>query len=72
MAKTPTDGRPSLYRGKSQRYRVQGVLSNEGGEIFERVRARLAKQIARERGLVSDADVIERAVREYDKRIGSV
>lgn len=66
MPKTP-EGRPSLFRGKTQRYRVQGVLSDEGGRIFERVRARLVARTKRK--LISDADVIEEAVRHYAQQV---
>jgi len=63
MAKTPTEGRPSLFRGKTERYRVQGVLSDEGGRIFEAVRDRMIRSTQRKS--ISDADVIEAAVRHY-------
>lgn len=72
MAKPNKGGRPSLYPGKKKGYRVQGRLSDDGATIFERVRRNVAEHIDRKVALVSDADVIERAVRFYDKQIGSL
>lgn len=63
MAKTPTTGRASIFRGKDNGVRVQGILTAQGGRAFEQRRrelAKLHKQVTkRTPATVSDADVIE-------------
>lgn len=49
----------TLYPGKGKR--VQGILSKDGGLLFERVRTALSH--ATSRRSISDADVIDFAVR---------
>jgi hypothetical protein len=62
MAKTQI-GRASIFRGKENGVRVQGVLTKTGGQAFERKRvelARLYRQVKKRKPkVVSDADVIE-------------
>jgi hypothetical protein len=62
MAK-PKTGRASIFRGKENGVRVQGILTRAGGKAFERRRAELAKLHRAVTGetpaVVSDADVIE-------------
>jgi hypothetical protein len=67
MAKIPTVGRASIFRGKEGGVRVQGIVTKRGGEAFEDARARLAQIAFRDKDSISDADVIEflaRGVRE--------
>jgi hypothetical protein len=63
MPKTPKTGRASIFRGKADGMRVQGILTKRGGEAFERERRnleRLHRQVTkRTPTVVSDADVIE-------------
>lgn len=63
MPKQPTTGRASIFRGKADGVRVQGILTKKGGEAFERSRRdleKLHKQVTkRTPATVSDADVIE-------------
>lgn len=71
----PTTGRASIFRGKADGVRVQGILTKRGGRAFEQTRRSLAKLYRDVRGaapnVVSDADVIEYlaigegATREY-------
>ena len=62
MAK-PATGRASIFRGKDDGVRVQGILTKTGGACFEGARARLRATYQRAVGeaprSVSDADVIE-------------
>lgn len=58
---TAKAGRASLYRNKKGGVRVQGVLTREGGRLFDTLRKRIARRFRRE--VVSDADVIEALVR---------
>ena len=61
--KKPATGRASIFRGKADGVRVQGILTKSGGEAFERSRrdlARLHRQVTKRKAtVVSDADVIE-------------
>lgn len=63
MAKKPTTGREAVFRGKVDGYRVQGVLTKRGGQMFNAARKELAaihtKATGRIIETVSDADVIE-------------
>jgi len=63
MAKKPATGRASIFRGKDDGVRVQGILTKKGGEAFERSRKdlqRLAEQVTKRKvATISDADVIE-------------
>ena len=62
MPKRPTTGRVSVFRGKEDGVRVQGVLTRRGGQRFEGCRQELAALYMKVcgRGIVpSDADVIE-------------
>lgn len=56
-------GRASIFRGKDDGVRVQGVLTSKGGSAFERRRrdlTRIFRQVKnRKPTVVSDADVIE-------------
>ena len=62
MTRTPK-GRASIFRGKADGVRIQGVLTKAGGQAFERRRRELAKVYREVWGqpptVVSDADVIE-------------
>jgi hypothetical protein len=63
MSKKPATGRASIFRGKDDGKRVQGLLTKTGGEAFERRRRELQllhRQVTgRKPNVVSDADVIE-------------
>jgi hypothetical protein len=56
-------GRHSIFRGKMNGIRVQGILTKEAGKRFEAARSdleKLATAITGERpSVVSDSDVIE-------------
>lgn len=56
-------GRASIFRGKDDGVRIQGLITRRGGEYFELHRERLRKLYRRVMGqdptTVSDADVIE-------------
>lgn len=56
-------GRVSVFRGKDNGVRIQGVLTKEGGKAFERQRENLARLYTRVVGhaptSISDADVVE-------------
>jgi hypothetical protein len=56
-------GRASIFRGKENGVRVQGILTREGGKALEARRSELAKLCRKILGHkptnVSDADVIE-------------
>jgi hypothetical protein len=56
-------GRASIFRGKENGVRYQGVITKIGALRFERQRARLARIYMEEMGrfaaVVSDADTIE-------------
>lgn len=64
-------GRRSIWRDKEDGYRVQGVLTTEGGKEFEMNRSRLMllyrEILGRLPATVSDADVIEFLARGEDK-----
>lgn len=53
---------PSLF-GRTEGYRIQGVLSVTGGKEFEKLRAKIARATGRPPEGVSDANVAEYAVR---------
>lgn len=59
----PKTGREAVFRGKVNGYRVQGVLTKNGGKGFDVARQQLAsvyhQETGRELSTVSDADVIE-------------
>ncbi len=63
MAKRPAIGRASIFRGKEDGVRVQGILTKHGGRMFEQRRRELAdlhrRVTKRVPTVVSDADVIE-------------
>ena len=63
MAKTPTMGRASIFRGKEDGVRIQGLITKRGGQEFEKARRELALLYQDVTGravkTVSDADVIE-------------
>lgn len=63
MPTTQRAGRASIFRGKDNGVRIQGLLTKSGGEAFERRRRELNKLVQEIRGeapaVVSDADVIE-------------
>lgn len=56
-------GRASIFRGKENGVRVQGILTRTGGQHFEGARRELARIYQQELEVkpktVSDADVIE-------------
>lgn len=52
-------GRASIFRGKKNGKRVQGIVTFAGGREFERRRKELAELAERDVGDVSDADTIE-------------
>lgn len=62
-SRTPATGRASIFRGKANGVRVQGILTREGGKQFEAARGELAALYRAIKGVkptvVSDADVIE-------------
>jgi hypothetical protein len=62
MAKHP-GGRFSIFPGKVDGVRIQGVLTKQGGRAFEQSRKALAKVFQLETGrkapAISDADVVE-------------
>jgi hypothetical protein len=59
----PKAGRASIFRGKADGVRVQGILTKRGARAFEQTRRSLAKLYQQVTGskpaAVSDADVIE-------------
>lgn len=57
--RSPTFGRPSVFRNKQGGARVGGVITAHGSIKFEAARKRLAKLDGREVEHTSDADVIE-------------
>lgn len=62
MAKHP-GGRESIFRGKANGVRIQGVLTKAGGVAFEQSRKALGKVYELETGRkpprISDAEVVE-------------
>ena len=52
---------PSLY-GRTEGYRIQGVLSEPGGKKFEVARSYVCKAHERPKGAVSDSNVVEWAL----------
>lgn len=66
---TPTTGRASIFRGKGNGVRVQGLLTEKGGRALEKHRKELAAIVKEATGTrpttVSDADVIEYLARGY-------
>jgi hypothetical protein len=54
-------GSRSVFTGKTKdsKFRVQGLLTPDGMDAFERSRARLSRLVDRDVKLISDADVIE-------------
>lgn len=56
-------GRASVFRGKENGVRVQGIITKTGGQMFETQRRKLSALYAaimrRRPATVSDADVIE-------------
>ena len=64
-------GRRSIFGSKEDGYRVQGVLTKEGGRRFEQARRALAKLVAEVTGRtpvgISDADAIEALARGEDE-----
>jgi len=73
MAKTPTRGRASIFRGKEDGVRIQGLITKTGGAKFERMRRALAllytEVVGTKPATVSDADVIEYMARGHDDTI---
>jgi hypothetical protein len=75
MPRKPKTGREAVFRGKVNGYRVQGVLTKNGGKQFNAAREQLSsvykQETGRELATVSDADVIEflargtKGTREY-------
>ena len=61
-----TMGRPSLFGQKDSRYRYQGVMTTDGGKMFEKAREELARWQGIHVRKVSDADVFERLCRGED------
>lgn len=63
MAKTPKTGRASIFRGKANGVRYQGIVTSLGARKLEEHRARLRALYRSVKGhdpsVVSDADVIE-------------
>jgi len=61
--RTGVKGRQSVFRGKGDGLRVQGMLTREGGRLFEVARAQLQKLVEkafkRPAVAISDADTIE-------------
>lgn len=54
-----TMGRPSLFGQKNPKYRMQGVMTTDGGRLFEAARADLADLTGLAKKKISDADVFE-------------
>lgn len=66
-------GRHSIFRGKMDGVRVQGILTKAAGKKFDQARKALEKLVVEVRGeaptVVSDSDVIEFLARgEKDTR----
>lgn len=52
-------GRPSIYRGKVKRYRVQGILTPAGWRAWKAAKSALAKEHGLKVRDVSDGDLVE-------------
>lgn len=63
-------GRHSIFRGKEGGYRVQAIITKQGGQRFEKARKALASLYSEVMGTrpatVSDADVVEYMARGVD------
>jgi hypothetical protein len=62
-------GHASLYRGKKDGVRIQGILTPQGGVAFEQARRRIAEMHQRTVNATSDADVVEFLARHWTETL---
>jgi len=69
MTKTPSTGRPSIFRGKNLKKTIRAAMTDVGLSKFEAARARLAKLTGWKPGDISDGDTAEYLARGHEDTV---